>query len=62
MTGEELSKLIALRAHLRNTGYFVFERGGTFLLYHSVPGAGNIKVCASNDIITFDRKVRKAVP
>lgn len=63
MTSEELKKLSAVRYSLRRTGYFAFEKNGSFLLYHEVSTQPrrNLRVLISKDIDKFAREVDRIV-
>lgn len=63
MTKDQHNTLQQLRYLIRKTGYFAFEKGGTFMLYREsdVPGERNSLVLKSADIKYFYNKSRKIV-
>lgn len=59
MTGNELKLLKTLRAELRGSGLFCFERDGVFFLYREgQAGDRNSKVLKSSDLNEFVRRTR----
>lgn len=61
MTSDEHKKLTAVRAALRGTGMFCFERNGTYMLYREVHDGRNTKVLTSQSIDEFVRRANKAI-
>jgi hypothetical protein len=61
VTSDEHKKLTAVRASLRGTRLFCFEKNGTYLLYREVLDGPNTKVLTRKSIDDFVRAVNKAL-